>query len=112
MNVPLPGSRVAPARRSLVGHTGSVPPLQSLSTASPQNSRPGVPAVALHWMPVPAALHTHVPVAAHAPTPTEHAVPLSGHGSSMPLAQSSSTPLQVSVVEPVVSVHTVPVPAA
>src|SRR5688572_29248892 len=40
--------------------------------------------------------------------PTTQVVPFSGHGSSTPSRQSSSRPLQVSVVEPVRSVHIAP----
>jgi hypothetical protein len=68
----------------------SIVPSQSLSSAS-QSSVVGVPAVALHCVPVPPALHTTTPARPHAPTPTEHAVPRPAKPSSVRPSQSSST---------------------
>src|SRR5690349_423615 len=72
---------------------------------SAQVSAVGDPAATLHTVVVPSVEQIWLPLRRHAPTPTEHAAP-TGKPSSVSVSQSSSTPLQVSVLVDVVSLHT------
>src|SRR5258706_15381082 len=83
---------IAPPGRSLLGHAASAP-LQSSSTPLPHSSGVGAPGDALQTTPVCSELQTSAPERRHAPSPTLHACP-TGHGSSIPFLQSSSSPLQ------------------
>ena len=104
---PCPSVQTVP----LSAKVSSVAPSQSLSSAS-HVSVPPEPAVTLHTVAVVAlaGLHTSSPVLRHTPDPAVQMLPLFDHRapSSVAASQSSSRPLQTSVVPvPARALHTV-----